>query len=195
MNSRFISMQTILDIATILGGISALVFFWDRFVPTFSQVIRRNSNKPRSKRQYKLFIIILGSIGGVISVVICIILYYYLLILSATGLVLWGITEIIGFFKYKRFNRIHQLSAPYLYKIQYISMLIFIIPSITIIVFGFIASVIENALMIIYRIFYGMPSYFFEIVVNYIIIAGAIIGLSVICGYTVHVIISNYYQK
>ena len=188
-------MQTILDIATILGGISALVFFWDRFVPTLSQVIRRNSNKPRSKRRYKLFIIILGSICGVISAVTCLFLHYHLLILSATGLVLWGMTEIIGFFKYKRFNRVHPLSAPYLYKIQCISMWIFIIPFLTLLVFMFIAVVIENILYIPYRVFYGEPSEFIDHIFNRIMLTGALIGLAAVCGYIANVLNSNYRPK
>jgi uncharacterized membrane protein len=95
-------MKIVLDVATILGGIAAVIFFWDRFSALRYRVIQRVANQQlpptpqltlSSLEKHQIPTIIFCSIGGVIIGIVGGNFGYEGMILSAF---LWLIPGLVG---------------------------------------------------------------------------------------------------
>src|SRR5258708_5352361 len=67
-------MRTVLDIATLLGGLAALWFFWDRLLGFRDSRYKRENGRLEKESQYLpgspsrvLFLLILGTVSGAIG--------------------------------------------------------------------------------------------------------------------------------
>jgi hypothetical protein len=130
---NFISMQTILDIATLLGGISALVFFWDRFIPRIVQIHKGKIDKILHFDKSKSLVLqdsekigaIFGSLSGIILTILA--LFYplhELIIFTPLGLILIFIGSSMN--KYKSVKTPTLIHIHFVRVLQSVGLFIFV---------------------------------------------------------------------